>query len=357
MKQESSTEIGRKAASALEKLLTGIPRLMLGQITSEVDVGPSDNRADLVADADFDGKPLRLVVEVKTNGQPRVAREVAYQLRYHMAHSDMTGIPMFIAPFLSERARAVCREEGLAYLDLEGNAYIAFDTVFIERHVAGRPDPERRKLRSLFKPKSARILRVLLGDPPRAWRVTDLAETAQVSLGLVSTVGSALREREWAEQTGDGLQLTNPNGLLDAWAEDYEKPNAEELRFYTHHHGKALTDLLGSLDPGSGRVAFASFSAADWYAPYVRQNTSQFYADPLGLKALQSQLDLTIPAKGANFIVRVPDEGGVLDDARCVAPGLLATSPVQTYLDLMRAGERGIEGARHLRETMLRWPS
>lgn len=55
--------------------------------------------------------------------------------------------------------------------------------------------------------------------------------------------------------------------------------------------------------------------------------------------------------------MRVLDDDGVLDDARAVAPGLIATSPVQTYLDLMTGGERGVEGAAHLKDKILRWSS
>jgi hypothetical protein len=355
MKQDSWTEIERKAASALEGLLTGIPLLELEQISAAVAVGQPDRGVDLVASAAFDGRPLRLFAQVKTNGQPRVARDTAYQLRHYLARVDTSGIPMFIAPYLSERAQAVCREEGMAYLDLAGNAHIAFGSVFIDRHVVGRPPAEKRALRSLFKPKSARILRVLLDDPRRAWRVTELAEAAQVSLGLVSTVGAALRERDWAEQGEGGLCLVDPDSMLDAWAEGYEAPRAEELRFYTHHHGKALTERLSRIGSESGRAVLASFSAADWYAPYVRQGSTHLYADAAGLEALRDGLDLSVPPKGANVIVRIPDEDGVLADAREVAPRLRATSPVQTYLDLMQTGERGEEGARHLRDQTLGW--
>ena len=39
------------------------------------------------------------------------------------------------------------------------------------------------------------------------------------------------------------------------------------------------------------------------------------------------------------------------------APGVACTSPVQTYLDLSKAGERGREAADHLRQERLQWPT
>lgn len=349
--------IERRAAEALKAFLETIPQLSLRRITFVSEASPDDRGVDILAETEFAGQPMRLVVEVKSNGQPRMAHQAAYALKRYLDQSGKEGVPMFMAPYLSEQSQAACREEGIAYLDFEGNARIAFDTVFIDRQVEGKPDPERRALRSLFKPKSARILRVLLNDPKRAWRVTDLAEAAKVSLGLVSTIGSALRERGWGDQSDQGLYLSDPSGLLDEWTRNYEPPKGEEVRFYTHLHGKALTERLRDLEGEEGRVALASFSAADWYAPFVRQSTSYFYADEKGLGALQALLNLTSSAKGANIVVRVPDEDGVLDDARTVAPDVVATSPVQTYLDLMIGGERGVEGAAHLQNKLLRWPS
>lgn len=347
----------RRAAEALKAFLGSIPQFALGQMTVAGESGQADRGVDIVAETEFAGRPVRLVVEVKSNGQPRVAHQAAYQLKRYLDQTGQEGVPMFIAPYLSEQAQAACRDEGIAYLDFHGNARIVFDSIFIERQVEGKPDPERRSLRTLFKPKSARILRVLLNGPQRAWRVTELAEEAKVSLGLVSSIGSALRDRDWADQTEQGLRLVDPSGLLDEWARNYEQPKGEEVRLYTHLHGKALSERLRDLAPEQGRVALASFSAADWYAPFVRQSTNYFYADERGLGALQAILNLSAPAKGANIVVHVPDEDGVLDDARTVAPGVIATSPVQTYLDLMAGGERGGEGAKHLRDKLLRWPS
>jgi len=49
------------------------------------------------------------------------------------------------------------------------------------------------------------------------------------------------------------------------------------------------------------------------------------------------------------------DEGLFLDGVE-PALGVWVTSPVQTYLDLAAAGERGREAADYLRNQGLRWP-
>ena len=354
MNQSNSVNTERQAARVLESLLREIPRLDLDRVDREATLG-TEAKYDIVAEGRYGGRPIRLAVEVKSNGQPRIMRDAAHQLKRYLEHRKERVVPVVMAPYLSEQAREACREEGVGYADFQGNVYIAFDTIYIDRQVAGRPEPERRALRSLFKPKSARILRSLLREPGRGWRVAELAETAQVSIGLVSTIGSALRARGWIEQSERGLVLVEPNDLLDAWAQDYQPPAGEEVRLYTHLHGASLAERLRKLSLEDGRAVLSSFSAAEWLAPYVRQASTFLYASEDGLAALENGLDLKPAAKGPNFIVRVPDEAGVLDDAMPVADGLWATSPVQTYLDLMHAGERGREGAEHLRATLMKW--
>lgn len=357
MKISNSVNIERQAAIAIEKFLGQLPQFSLTHIARSGDPGSADTGLDIVVEGRFADKPLQLIVEVKGNGQPRNVRQAAEQLNRHLRQHPTQAVPVVMAPYLSRQAREVCREERVGYLDFMGNALIAFDAVYIEREVPGQPEAERRALRSLYKPKSARILRMLLREPGRSWRTAELADAAAVSAGLVSTVGAALRERGWAEQTDLGLVLIDPNTLLDSWSENYEPPRGEEFRRYTTLHSNGLEMRLREMSKTHGRVALASFSAAQWLAPYVRHPNTYLYADEAGLAALDKLLDLKQSSTGGNVVIVVPEEDGVLDDAICVADTIVVTSPVQTYLDLQRAGDRGAEGALELRHQMLDWKS
>lgn len=250
-------------------------------------------------------------------------------------------------------------EMEVGYLDLEGNARIAFGGVFIERMVADKPAAEQRELKSLFSPKSAQVLRAMLREPNHAWRVIELSKITGVSLGHVSNVRTGLIDREWASVSGDGLVLSAPGALLDAWRDIYTLPSGERLRFYTPLHGSALEGAarkaLGTQD-GQGLAAFASFSAAQWFAPYGRTGTYYFFADEHGLRKLQTALKLAPVTSGENVVVIVPKDLALLADTVEPAPGAICTSLVQTYLDLSIAGERGAEAAEHLRQERLSWP-
>lgn len=346
-----------RAGGALREVLEKIPILQVEGIDAEVMSG--DWEPDLIARLLVDGRPHRLICEYKSNGQPRYARHALLELRNYVAHRAPAATPVFIAPYISRAVRQMCEEMGVSYLDLEGNTRIAFDGVFIERVVADKPVAEQRELKSLFRPKSAQVLRAMLREPRRAWRVTDLSEASGVSLGHVSNVRTGLIDREWARASDDGLVLSEPDALLDAWRDSYTEPAGERLRFYTPLHGGKFEDAARNAlraDIAPGHAAFASFSAAQWLSPYARTGSQYFFCDDEGLRKLQAALKLTPSSKGENVVVTVPKDLGLLTDIVEPEPGALCTSPVQTYLDLSIAGERGAEAADHLRRERLSWP-
>ena len=346
-----------RAGEALRELLEKIPALQVEGIDSESASG--DWEPDLIVRLLVDGQPHRLICEYKSNGQPRHARSALLELRNYVVHRASQATPVFIAPYISPAVRQMCEEKGVGFLDLEGNARIAFGSVFIERVVADKPVAEQRELKSLFRPKSAQVLRALLREPGRAWRVTELSEVSGVSLGHVSNVRTGLIDREWARASDEGLVLSAPDALLDAWRDSYTAPPGERLRFYTPLHGSAFEEAARTAlrtDDAPGQAAFASFSAAQWLSPYGRTSTSYFFADPEGLHKLQEALKLTPASKGENVVVTVPKDLGLLADTVEPAPGAVCTSPIQTYLDLSIAGERGAEAADHLRQERLSWP-
>ncbi len=346
-----------RAGEAMRELLEKIPILEVKRI--DVEAASGEWAPDLIAQLLVDGRPHQLICEYKSNGQPRYARSALLELQNYVAHRAPQATPVLIAPYLSPAVRQLCEEKGVGYLDLEGNARLTFGGVFIERIVANKPVAQQRELKSLFRPKSAQVLRAMLREPGRAWRVTELSEFTGVSLGHVSNVRTGLIDREWARASGGGLALSNPDALLDAWRDIYTVPSGERLRLYTSLHGSAFEDAARSAlraDNGAGRAAFASFSAAQWLSPYARTGTHYFFADDQGLSKLQAALKLTPSSKGENVVVTVPRDLGLLSDTVEPAPGAVCTSPVQTYLDLSIAGERGAEAAEHLRLERLSWP-
>lgn len=349
-------EIERRGAAELERLLKRIPRIKLKSL--KIGTIQKDPGFDVQFRIELDGKQHTLIGEVKSSGQPRYAREAILRLKVIAARTTPPAIPVFIAPYLTESTRELCFQQGVSYLDFEGNARMAFDSVYLEIISPNRPSSPRREYRSLFKGRSAKVLRVLLSSPDRTWKLTDLAQESCVSIGHVSNVQSSLLDREWAGRNDLGLSLTAPRALLDAWSAAYERPLIAERRFYTTLHGsmleEALRDLFRSAKEAA-HLAMASFSAAQWISPFGRTATQYFYADEDRVDLLKDSLRLSSPAKGENVVVWIPKDRDVYFGSAAQARGIRCTSALQTYLDLMQGGERGREAADHLRRTTLSW--
>jgi Transcriptional regulator, AbiEi antitoxin, Type IV TA system len=353
---KSVKSLEARALEALKAVLSQIPSIKVKGVDSEAQA--PDGQVDILARLSIGGKRHTLACEVKADGQPRHVRVALLQLRNYMVHLAGDATPVLIAPFLSLQAQSLCREQGVSFLDLEGNIRLIFDGIFIERSVANRPAVERRELRSLFKPKSAQVLRAMLRDPVHAWRVAELAKAAAVSLGHINNVKVGLLDREWGEVSDNGLFLSAPDMLLDTWRDAYEPPSGKRMGFYTTLHGGAFENAVRQVlrvESEKGRAVFASFSAAQWLAPYARTGTQYFYADEAGVRRLEAALTLSSPSRGENVIVTIPKDEGLFRSAVEPAPGAVCTDPVQTYLDLVVAGERGGEAAEHLRRELMKW--
>lgn len=354
-----SIEAEREAKARLRNLLSEIPGLNLQE--ESVPRRPHDQDMDFKVELNFHNERHILVCEVKSSGQPRHIRSAALQILHYCQQTypvTNRATPVVMAPYLSPAARDLCLELGVYYMDFEGNCRLQFGGVYIDHKGQPKPKAERRDLRKVFSPKSEQVLRRVIREPERSWRLADLAQASNVSIGHVSNVKNALIDNEWAEVHDDGLRLTNFDKLLDAWRAAYEGPKGRRLTFHTILHG---TNLKGQVSEAltianeHGSAMLASLSAAAWLAAYTRTPTEFFYANEAGLRVLKKQLSLREVEQGGNVVVTIPDDNDLFLDKYEPFPGVFCTSPVQTYLDLTMQGSRGEEAAEHLREKLLSW--
>ena len=361
---ETQKELEAMAIDAVHDLLRCLPAAEVAPL-AEVPRTGQDPQVDGLIRVRYGGVTRLLVIEVKAHGAPRFVRSAVYELESYVArirqspaHGAEQVVPMLVSPYLSPESQAICRDHDIAYLDLEGNARLVFDGVYIERSVPSRPKAETRALRSIFTPKAAAILRALLREPDRPWLVTDLAANANASLGHVSNVCKALLEREWVDRRHDGIVLTQPNALMRTWRENYRRPRGDRFDAYTHLHGPQFDELARTAlnpRPGPPRAVYALASAAQWIAPFSRDATRSFYADEAGARILRETLDVRPANMGPNVGVHIITDDSIFDDATEPLPGLFCTSPIVTYLDLWCGNDREREAADHLAKEVLPW--
>jgi len=340
-------ETGEMAAiQALRDCLEEIPFLQLMNVSTAENASGPDFRMDVRVQ----NRPLTILAEYKTSGQPRLARQAAFQINDWLA-KGLGAYGVFTAPYISPEAAAVCKEAGIGYLDLAGNCLLSFETVYVHRE--GKPNSrvQRRDLRSLYSPKAERILRVLLSRPQQSWKTEALAEAAQVSFGQVSNVKKLLADREWLAPNDGGIRLNNPGAVLDEWAEQYRFRRNQVVDYYALIEvAECEVQLANACQRQGMRYALTAFSAAARLAPAVRYQRAVAYVDG-DPDSLTDSLGWKPVTSGANVSLLVPYDEGVFFDSREM-DGTQLVTPVQIYLDLQNYRSRGQEAAQAIRKVI-----
>jgi len=308
----------------------------------------TDQLFDITTKIRLADRVVNLIAEVKVSGQPRLAREAVNQmLRYKDRIPDAYFI--FIAPYISTRAAEICESEGIGYLDMSGNCLLSFDNVFIQKVDYPNQFKEKRKLKSLYKPKAERILRVLLCNPGKKWKIKNLAVESGVSLGQASNVKKILFDREFISGERGGFSLKDPLTLLREWAENYDYRKNAIQEFYSL---QSVTDIENSLAAfcNSRKIKYAltGFSGAARIEPAVRYKKAMAYVADFDKQAF-SEISLKPVNSGGNLLLFTPyDEGLFYGSAE--VDGIQIASEIQLYLDIQGYRGRGEEAAEVLYE-------
>jgi hypothetical protein len=322
--------------------------------TSGTSPGPYDLVIEL---SPATGGPLiRLVVEV----HERVSPLLTIGILQRIAESPTQGVATLCSRVISERVAELCRSQGVSYFDEAGNCRLSAPNFYLQ--VEGRK-PARAAAHSkagLFAIKSSRITRVLLGNPNRGWQVQELADEAQVSLGLVAKVKRVLLDQAFIEERNRRVHLRDPKGLLDAWATNYELCSDRVSLYVMQKAAEVETETARWCREHAIRFAATDLAGAWRLRPTVRYHLSTMYVEPAGpgdaVNDLVEHLEAKRVDSGANLVLVLPDDPFVFYQSRNLA-GVNVVSPIQLYLDLHKQPGRAGDAAQeiHHREIMPTW--
>ena len=331
---------------------TAIPVTMLTKDSSE-----SRRMADIILRLKVRDKTRNLLCEVISQRYPKQLREKGLQL-LEISQRGTKGYPVIIAPYISELGREICKKIGVGFLDLSGNAYLDFDSFYME--IEGKPN--RFKYPSeptgLFNPRAERILRFyLLKDSQKEeWTNSyrEIAKEVGVSLGQLSKVNKKLDEFGfWLEQS-KGAKIIDKTKVLDLWRENYRFERSRVLSFYSIMQVPQIEKQLAEFcEANKIQYAFTLFSGGNRLAPFTRYNvaTSYFSGD---IEKMRGGLQLKEVPSGANLQIIVPYDEGVYYKGQEVDSDMVA-NPIQIYLDLYKYKGRGREQAEFLRERVIKF--
>lgn len=133
-----ATDMEIRAAEALGTLLHQVSSIKTRNI--KLQPAGAHRRGDILADIDVLGRSHQLVCSV-ADGDLGHMRKALQQLRTCVDRKATAATPMLITPRLSAQARAMCEENQIGFLDLEGNAHLVLDEVFIGKRSVHRAAP------------------------------------------------------------------------------------------------------------------------------------------------------------------------------------------------------------------------
>ena len=253
---------------------------------------------------------------------------------------------IIMAPYISDASAKICETYGVGYCDLSGNCLIQMDSIYISNK--GNPNryPVENHAKTIFKSSSkitSLILRELMKDVSKRWKIKELAEKVGCSIGMVSRVKTYLCEQSWAVMDSSGLHITDAESLMKEWSRAYEIPEA--ISCYTIESIPRFEEKCYAAYRNNGvSLCLTGFSGGVRYAPVVRYTKAHVWVDR---KDITDFLNLTECKKvdsGANVTVYIADSDEVFVDCREINQSRVA-SPVQVYLDCMQLKGRGEEMA------------
>jgi hypothetical protein len=313
-------------------------------------------RLDFLADVFFGNRHFELAGEVITQMSTLVLQDkLAYLKSYVQRNRNL--VPILVARYLSPANREQCKKAGIYFLDLSGNVFLQYESLYIERIGFPNRFPEIRKGRSPFSDKASLILRAMLKEGGRVWGVRELAESVNLDPGFVSRMARELEKRNYAVRKNSKMALRNPKAVLEDWVREYDYRKNQESRYFCL--AKGPDEILKKLDnlniPESINYALAFHAGASLISPHAMFNEVHLYvSDPKATDFFVNELGLKPVEQGANIILLIPYYKHSVFYGKQKVRNLWVVSDIQLYLDLYNYPLRGLEQAEHLYEKRLK---
>ena len=295
----------------------------------------------------------KFVIEYKSTGSLASVVLAASQLRALSERFSEDIVPVLAVPFMSRSGREHCREVGINWLDLSGNARIAAPGLYV--FVEGLKNKFRRSGRpeTPFGPSGSRVARWLLMYPREPIRQRALASATGLSEGHVSRIVGKLIDLELVERVESGVQIEHPDRLLNAWTDEYrfDRHRVIEGHISAVAGEGVVQQMIPILRNRGAKYAVTGLAAAWQLNHYAGYRLSTIYLEREPSEELLRRIGFRREPRGANSWLVIPNDEGVFQGAADIS-GVRCVHPVQVYLDLKGHPERATEAAAEIRRNL-----
>jgi hypothetical protein len=320
-----------------------------------------------------------VVIEAKSEGYPRDARESIFRLQEFVqkleSHEDtaVDVLPLFVSERVTEGARQLLRRHHVGYFDASGSLHLEAPPRLM-LHIDRPPTkPAKRKAQSIFSGAREQILLALFNALP-AWRdkhpddgwlpFNDILIASKTAKSTLSEMLQELEKREYVAVRGDGRtrawRLKQPGPLLDEWADAMSNRKESKSRWYRFEQApdELLPKLLDELRDHHEQIAVTGAAAAQLYSPWLTSlGTVDLIVPPGTREDVANRLGLSKADKGAN--VTLIERSGASTLHKRLVPGnpslpAVLANPFIAYLDTVGGPGRQKELAMQLRTSVLK---
>ena len=313
------------------------------------------------------GKPTRVdmlvsvgehlfAVECSASGQAASVAMAARSAREFVQQLGKKSIPLVVVPYMGDVGRRLSEEAGVCWLDLSGNAHLVGPGLRVS--IEGKPNQFKRagRPRSVFAPKSARIVRWLLMQPERAFSQRELAKAVGLDEGFTSRIVRQLEEQRLiVREEGGAVKIADYAVMLDAWREAYDFSKHHTVRGHiaARSSDEVVRLLAGQLKHDKVAYAVTGLAGAWLLNQFAGFRLTTVYVGQMPSAETLQQIGFHKETRGENVWLVVPNDEGVFQGAG-EHEGINCAHPVQVYLDLKDHPERSAEAAGELRQKLLR---
>ena len=179
------------------------------------------NHFDLIIEASYHDLYFDMVIELVAQQVSLSDLKNRVSRLKESANSWKGAVPVLVAPYLSPQRQEICRNEEVGFVDLSGNVYLKFKSLFIERVGFPNKFPVKRQGRSPFSDKASLVLRALLSRGSRLWGIRELAQEIALDPGYVSRMAKEIEKRGYVKRIDSKLSLQSSDGILEDWVRSY----------------------------------------------------------------------------------------------------------------------------------------
>jgi len=321
---------------------------------SDLSVQIDDLNGDgALVEATVSGVCHAFIVEFKSASSLASVAVATGQLKASTDDFPKSFVPLLAVPFMPQSGREYCREAGVSWFDLSGNARIVAPGLYV--YVEGYRNKFRRSGRpeTPFGPSGSRVARWLLMHNQLRVRQRALASATGLNEGHVSRIVGKLIDLELVERDENGVTVRHPERLLDAWQDEYRFDRHSIIQGHVPVRAgeSVVQQVVPLIRQNHTSYAVTGLAAAWQISRFAGFRLSTIYIEEAPSENLLHSIGFRQEPRGSNTWLVIPNDKGVFQGAGDIH-GVRCVHPVQVYLDLKGHPERAPEAAEELRREL-----